>query len=210
MDTLAHIVDKYKLTIGRRMPVEIPNTGRAQLAEVFCELDFRFGVEVGVETGVFSEVLCKANPELTLFCVDAWEPYRGYRDHTDKDEMNGCYEQAVKRLGKYKAALIRKFSLDACGNFPDNYLDFVYIDANHEWPYITQDIYYWSKKVRQGGIISGHDYYKSNKHDKCHVKGAVGGYTYAFNISPWFLLGTRARVPGQIRETSRSWFWVKA
>lgn len=211
MDTLAYIIDKYKLAIGRRMPVEIPNAGRAQLAELFTELDYHVGVEVGVETGVYAEILCKANPEMQLYGVDAWQVYRGYRDHTDAVELAGCYEQAVQRLGKYKVTLIQKYSVEAAGNFPDNYIDFVYIDANHEYPYITADLCAWVPKVRSGGIVAGHDFYRSGVRDsKCHVKAAVEGYAIAYRLKPWFVLGRMERVPGEIRDTSRSWFWVKA
>lgn len=119
-------------------------------------------------------------------------------------------QEAQERLIPYGVTFVEKFSMDALSDFPDESLDFVYIDANHEWPFVTQDIYYWSRKVRVGGIVAGHDFYRSNRRDsKCHVKGAVQGYTFAFRIAPWFLLGRNERIPDEVRETSRSWFWVK-
>jgi disulfide oxidoreductase YuzD len=42
--------------------------------------------------------------------------------------------------------------------FPDNYFDFVYIDANHTWQGITNDIHDWWPKVKLGGYLCGHDY----------------------------------------------------
>lgn len=210
MDTLAWIIDKYKQDITQPIPIEIPNVGRDDLAVWFRELGFQTGVEVGTERGVYAEILCKANPTAQLYCVDLWECYTGYRDRKSNREFKDIYQTAQERLGKYKIEMIREFSMDAVKHFPEGSLDFVYIDANHEYPWVTEDIIHWSKRVRPGGIVAGHDYYRSIlKDSKCHVLAAVNGYTYAYRINPWFVLGTQARIPGQLRDKSRSWMWVK-
>jgi hypothetical protein len=70
-------------------------------------------------------------------------------------------------------------------------------------PWIKEDIHEWSKKVRRGGIVSGHDYIL--EHD--HVIAAVNGYAGEHDINPYFLVGvtTSGDYPGNIP----SWFWVK-
>jgi len=94
--------------------------------------------------------------------------------------------------------------MDAVKMFDDGSLDFVYIDANHEWPFVTQDIFYWSKKVRSGGIVSGHDYLKVKRPDGLvQVKEVVHAYAEAFDISPWFVIDEC------IEKRAGSWFWVK-
>ena len=211
MDTLAYILGKYKIDSVKDLPVEIPNAGRVNLASLFCELEFVRGAEIGTAGGRFAEVMCRSNPGVSLYCVDAYKVYDGYRDYTRTADMEVMRNEAHERLAPFGVTFIEQFSMDALKEFPDNSLDFVYIDANHEWPFVTQDIYYWSKKVRPGGVLAGHDYYRSNRKDsKCHVRGAVNGYTYAFRINPWFLLGRDEKRPGEVRDTSRSWFWVKA
>ena len=40
----------------------------------------------------------------------------------------------------------------------DGDLDWVFIDANHNYDYVRADIAAWTPKVRPGGIIAGHDY----------------------------------------------------
>lgn len=210
MDTLAYIAEKFSLDFTKRSPIEIRNTNRVTLAKLFYELNFKTGTEVGTEGGVYAEIICSNNPGVNLTCVDAWAVYPGYRDHINQERLSHHYGEAKNRLSKYSVTMLQKYSMDAVKDFTDGSLDFVYIDANHEWPYVTQDIYYWSSKVRPGGIVSGHDYYISTKRDsKCHVKGAVNGYTYSFRINPWFILGINERIPGELRDTSRSWFWVK-
>ena len=103
--------------------------------------------------------------------------------------------------------------MDAVNRFEDNSLDFVYIDANHTEPFVTQDITEWSKKVRPGGVVSGHDYYSGSKDNRgtrfFDVIKATHKYTKDNNIKPWFVLGLGERLPGLVKDRSRSWFWVK-
>jgi predicted O-methyltransferase YrrM len=51
--------------------------------------------------------------------------------------------------------------MKAVRDVADESLDFVFIDANHEYTAVRDDIREWTKKVRVGGIVSGHDYYKT-------------------------------------------------
>jgi len=210
MDTLQYIKERFNLEFDRntRLPIEIPNIGRVGMAELFREMGFTIGAEVGVEQGVYSEELCRANPDLKLYAVDAWKAYKGYRDHTTQQKLEAFYESAKNRLEGYNCELVRKFSMDAVKDFKDRSLDFVYIDANHDFQNCTNDIAEWSKKVKIGGIISGHDYASQRKPTNMHVAEVVNGYTKAYDIKPWFVLGTKAIVRGIIRDESRSWMWV--
>ena len=53
---------------------------------------------------------------------------------------------------------IRKTSLDAAELYTDSSLDFVFIDAAHDYKNVRADILAWKEKVKPGGILSGHDY----------------------------------------------------
>ncbi len=210
-DNLAKILSIYQLVLPKRSPVEIPNIGRKGLARLFHVLGYTIGVEVGTEQGKYAQTLCEENPDLHLFCVDIWKNYPFYRDYVNRGNMLDESRQIWNtRMKPYNATPIEKYSMEAVNDFKDGELDFVYIDANHELPFVTEDIFYWSRKVRAGGIISGHDFYETKSvRSRCHVVPAVYGYTRAFWIHPWFLLGTKAINPGEIRERARSWFWVK-
>lgn len=210
METLEYIVDKYGLELSRKGPTEIPDLGRDDLPGLFRELGYTVGAEIGVEAGLYAEILCRGLPELHLSCVDAWQAYRGYRDHVDQAEMDQLYGAARNRLRPYQCTLIRAFSMEAVRVFEDDSLDFVYIDGNHEIPPVLDDICAWRKKVRPGGIVAGHDYYESTRKDtKNHAKYAVDCVVRSFRIRPWFLVGLKAKLPGMTRDVSRSWFWVK-
>jgi len=210
MNSLEYILNKFNIKDYSKtvMPIEIPNYGRANLAELFKELGFKVGVEIGTERGLYAQVLCEANPGVHLFCIDPWIAYKGYYDHTWQEKISKSYEIAKQTLEPYNCTIIRKFSMDAIKDFKDNSLDFVYIDGNHRFEFVVDD-FSWEKKVRPGGIISGHDFIRFSHQRNCHVTEAVTGYTLSYLISPWFLLGTRRRIRDQIRDRCRSFMWVK-
>lgn len=199
MDTLNTIVEKYRLNLNERLPIQI-NIGRLELAGLFAELDFKTGAEIGVEQGLYTEVLCKANPQAKIYGIDAWQAYKGYREHVSQEKLDGFCLAALERLKSYNFIIVRKFSLEAVKDFPPGYLDFVYIDSNHAFEYVVNDLAEWSKRVRKGGIIAGHDYRKDKGGAPFHVKYAVDGFTAAYRVSPWFVLRG---------DKSASFMWVK-
>jgi len=130
---------------------------RNDLAKHFASLGFNRGAEIGVLGGTYSIILSQANPDLQLDCIDIWN-------------RPGKYEEAQIRLAPYKATLIKKDSVEASRDYTDGELDFVYLDAAHDFDNIMKDILFWTPKVRKGGIVGGHDY--DNSPD-CGVKDAV-------------------------------------
>lgn len=215
MDTYKYIIDKYNIKVGNQYIVEIPNMGRDDMANLFAELKFTEGAEIGVERGLYSEVLCKANPDLWLWCVDPWsagayEPKAAtHAVDTEQSKYDERYEEAKKRLSNYKAVITKRTSLEALDQFKDNSLDFVYIDANHDFPNFINDLHQWSKKVRIGGIVAGHDYavFSYKKHN--HVKRALDAYARSYRMIPFFVIGAMEYKEGTTRDKYRSWMYVK-
>lgn len=161
---------------------------RTDLAKYFAENGYKVGAEIGVLGGAYSALLCEVNPGLKLFCIDSW----GYGEHKKRPYHLRKYEEAKIRLEPYNTTIIYKLSMDAIKDFSDNSLDFVYIDANHEPQFVMEDIREWTKKVRPGGVVSGHDYaerlakvvddYVRNNHYDLHTtKDKIE------NISWWFI-----------------------
>ena len=61
-----------------------------------------------------------------------------------------------------------------------------------------EDIIYWSRIVRPGGIVAGHDY--GTKYDYWGVVQAVNAYVDYYKINPWFIFNL---------DKSPGWFWIK-
>lgn len=211
MNTLTHITNKFKINTSSDL-VEIPNTNRETLAQLFNELNFTVGAEIGVERGVYSDLLLKSNPKLFLYSIDAWVSYTGYREHLSQDQMDELMNDAENRLSVYgnRSVIVKGFSTDIVNKFEDNSLDFVYIDGNHEFTQVVNDISSWHKKVKVGGIVSGHDYILRRKPEYgMHVPHALHGFCNSYNIKPIFILGRKEKLEDELRENSRSWFYVK-
>ena len=164
---------------------------RSELAQLFNKLGFKIGAEVGVFNGYYSETLCKTIPDLELYAIDAWEGYKGYRDHKYASSFNKAYESTVKLLKPFpKAHIVKKFSIDAVKDFSDGSLDFVYIDGNHEYKYVKEDIEIWAPKVHKGGIVAGHDWYvtPTGNHGVINaVSEYVSKHRYNLKLTDWDL-----------------------
>lgn len=165
------------------MPICCKRGGRNELANVIAQCGLNRCAEVGVNTGAYSLVLCEANPDIELTCIDSWT-------------SNRRYKLATRKLGKYNVRFIRKTSLDALEDIEDESLDFVYLDANHTFDFIMPEIIFYSKKVRSGGIVAGHDYFNFHW---AGVIDAVNAYTKSHDIRPWYV--TFEQMP--------TWFWEK-
>lgn len=103
------------------------------------------GAEIGVERGNFSRLIL-SQWRGSLHCVDMWE-------------HEGIYATACDSLIPEKRSnMIRGASVDVAKTFADGALDFVYIDADHDYEHCKQDIEAWFPKVRHGGLVAGHDF----------------------------------------------------
>ena len=214
METKQYILNKYKIEDQGQQVIEIPNIGRDQMAELFSELNFKNGLEVGVFKGKYSEVLCQKNPQAQIYGVDPWElaahPAGVFVNGESQHFFDKCYQETLDRMAPYKNyVILKQYSADAAKGFADNSLDFVYIDAGHDFLNFTIDLASWLPKVKTGGIMSGHDfaYYPFEKY--IHVKSVLLTYTRCYNIHPIFVAGSQAKGEGLIRDRYRSWFFVK-
>lgn len=165
--------------------------GRGDLAAYFADRCFSRGAEIGVEQGEYSDMLCRANPSLRLLCVDAWQAYKGYREHVTQAKLDGFYEATKARLARYRVDILRLFSVPAAATVPDRSLDFVYLDANHVREHVEADIAAWAPKVRAGGILAGHDYCRRKRMDYGVIE-AVQTYATARQLTPLILRGDKS------------------
>jgi len=120
-------------------------------------------VEIGVAEGGFSFYLLDRWPG-TCYQVDPWLHLTEgtYKDFCNQntEEQERRFKLVTDKSKKYngRSRVMRVFSDAASLFFPDNFFDFVYIDANHKLEFIREDIGLWWPKVKSGGIFAGHDY----------------------------------------------------
>lgn len=140
--------------------------------------DAKVGLEIGTWIGGSARAMLKANKELYLYCIDPYGVDEGYNSGIEGHDLFGTdricfykdekiadkvYKRAKRRLWWYRKRheLMRVKSHQAVGKFSDGSLDFVYVDGNHNYDAVRQDIQDWWPKVKEGGLLFGHDLEKS-------------------------------------------------
>ena len=207
MNELDYMVQKFGEPDGKGK-VDVSNCNRTMLAETLHELGYKVGLELGVAQGFYSKIILDKNPQLKrLFLVDIWKVYPGYDCYGHKIK---AYEKICKRrLFPYKEKIryIKKMSMDAVKKFPDGSLDFIFIDAAHDFRHIAEDIAEWTPKVRVGGLVFGHDFKRTAWHNS-DVKDVVMAYFYSKKINPWFNFGNGITDPN-IGKDNPCWGFIR-
>jgi len=163
------------------MPRIVPGALRKRddLADILNALELTRGAELGVLKGEFAERIVKSWPRCTYYLlVDAWAKLENYDDLNNKEDavMLDNKNAALARMQSFSAR--EGFTLDVCQNFtttcalrvPDASLDFVYVDARHDYKGVLADLHAWWPKLRDGGVMAGHDFLNQND-----VKSAARG-----------------------------------
>lgn len=123
-------------------------------------------VEVGIWKGKsfasVMPVLLELNYQ-NIYAVDHFLGQPDLRDtvHSDASKLDlyQIFTDNMSKLGyngKYK--VLKMNSVEAAGQFLDNSLDVVFIDADHSYEAFNADLGAWIPKIKSGGTICGHDY----------------------------------------------------
>ena len=117
------------------------------------------GVEIGVLRGEHALTLLKRLHVKRLYLVDPYACYGKYPRKPFKQKyIDDARKAAYKKFSKdARVNLVYEFSKEAASKIPDN-LDFVYIDGNHTYEYVRDDIENYYPKVKHGGVLGGHDF----------------------------------------------------
>ena len=122
------------------------------------------GAEIGVKLGKYSDLLLSTWNGAKLISIDPWleaEPDEYVdRANVQQDQHQRFFEATRSRLAKHgaRSEIWRRTSTEAAGHVADRSLDFVYIDARHDYDSVIEDLAAWFPKLRPGGLIAGHDY----------------------------------------------------
>lgn len=125
-------------------------------------------VEIGSYKGRSSSFMAveiaNLGKDIQFDCVDTWEgseEHQAGQEFEDQDVVdNRMYNVFLDNMSPVQGYYtpVRMTSLEAAATYADASLDFVFIDAAHDYDSVRADILAWDPKVKEGGIISGHDY----------------------------------------------------
>lgn len=166
------------------------------LKQIYKEFPLGKGAEVGTFKGEFTREVVSGWMG-TMYMIDVWRPLGDeYLDASNHAIHTTAYADAMENIKglEDRAIMIRATSEVAADIFTNESLDFVYIDANHAYDFVKQDIALWYPKVKAGGYIGGHDYiamdwYKDpnflpNGKDKHIWSGDMSFYHGVFGVNP--------------------------
>lgn len=124
------------------------------------------GAEIGVGEGANASFYLSVLDVDFVFLIDPYVVYENERIIVSEEGIKKRENEAHVRLDeyKYKIKWIKEKSADAAELIADNSLDFVYIDGDHAYEFVTKDISLYYPKIKKGRLFSGHDYnYESVK-----------------------------------------------
>lgn len=169
------------LTAAHRV---VPGFTRVHLAELFRDRGYTRIAEIGVADGRFALTLCQTIPDIEYIGVDPWQPYKGNRRGGPIEQHERNYAMAQERLKPFNATLVKSGTASVL----TDRLDAIYIDGNHAYEYVRNDLHHGAYIVRSGGIVSGHDYYEFGG---AGVIEAVNEFTEEHGITDWHLTDER-------------------
>jgi predicted O-methyltransferase YrrM len=125
-----------------------------------CNLIVELGSWMGKSSERLALAIRKVNPNAKLFCIDPFDDayYKSTPGLSDSLKKYNIFEEFKKRMAPHPHTVMRTTSALAVKEFQDGTVDLLFIDADHSYEAVANDIAIWRPKMRSGGIMCGHDY----------------------------------------------------
>ena len=127
------------------------------------DVEVRKIAEIGVNKGETSTLLRHLFPEATFYLIDPWQIsteyiYSGSPISRKADHYEKAYKEVFEQFqADPNVTLLRMKGCEAAPQTPNDF-DLVFIDADHSYEGVKENILTWLPKVRPGGLLAGHDY----------------------------------------------------
>ncbi len=135
--------------------------GQAKVSSDFGETDATTGVWKGMSAAYMAVEIINSGKNIKFDCIDNWEFVPDLQDDIPQELFGeDIYETFLKNIEpvKDKITPIKCLSWEGAQHYEDNSLDFVFLDAAHDYESVKKDINAYFPKIKQGGVIAGHDY----------------------------------------------------
>jgi hypothetical protein len=162
-----------------------------EMIDFLIKLNFKTMIEVGVRDGEYAyKVLEKWKEFDHYYGIDPYEKQVNYFDWANKEQavQDNDYSRVLNtlnsRFGKDKVSLIRNYSTNVVGLFKKESIDFIYIDARHDYCGVTEDMEAYFPILKCGGLFAGHDY----------------GYNEASHNQDWDICANGTKIAGSVKR----------
>ena len=122
------------------------------------------GAEIGVMRGKHASTLLNGYLNIKkLYLIDPWKTYDDIVEQKNFVKNQKFYDECYnfvknKFSNNKKVEIVREASVIAAKKFDDNFFDFIYIDANHDYEFVLEDLRSWYPKLKKYGVMCGDDY----------------------------------------------------
>ena len=159
------------------------------IANFIIERKYKRFAELGVAEGKLLHSILEDEKVCDIleiyYAIDLWKDY-----HDVSSEKWEQYYQEIRSLDRDNLQLIvlRQDVTVASNCFVDGSLDMVFIDADHSYEAVKNDICTWLPKICRGGLLLGHDYnYKEVRKAVDEIFDSIGITcavpTWAFEVA---------------------------
>ena len=187
------------------LKAKIKNTSSDKRAYILEQLNKNSKiVEVGVWKGDFSIQIWNISKPNLLILVDSWafdEKVRGCAPQVNGEEpLNQHFFDQAKNdtFSKFEniqnVNILDSNSLDASTNYEDNFFDYIYLDAEHTYDAVTNDLKVWYPKLKKNGILFGDDYYWREEDDTLSLHKAYQEFIFKNNIKKWCVFKSQIKI----------------
>lgn len=120
-------------------------------------------VEIGTWKGMSAAYMAveiiNSGKNIKFDCVDTWD-FVPSQTEIPEDQFENLYETFLNNIEpvKHQIKPVKALSWDGADHYADESLDFIFIDAAHDYESVKKDINAWFPKLKNGGVIAGHDY----------------------------------------------------
>lgn len=135
------------------------------LANLINERGFKTCIEIGTAYGNSAEYVLKNTQVDILMCIDPFQYYTQMPGLESQSDYNVLRDYTVNKLSQYEAFIhFHKTSREALILFEDmdneihTDVDFVFLDGDHSYETVKWECDNYSKLLRKGTILSGHDW----------------------------------------------------
>lgn len=117
------------------------------------------GTWKGKSTSYMAVEIANSNKDIKFDAIDNFKGGPEHRDHPSiiNNSLFLEYQKHIEPVKQYINTIVSE-SNSAVSMYPDHSLDFVFIDGNHSYKSVYEDITLWIKKIKPGGIIGGDDF----------------------------------------------------
>lgn len=152
------------------------------VSKLIEEINAKNMIEIGVAYGYHSEFILNCNKNIKYIGID---PYEGHYDEGDcfaedvkklfnkenqQDGFNILYDTVETKMKSYgdRFRLIRNKFKDCQDQIKDNSIDLIFVDGDHTYNGVIEDLKVsWNKVNKNGGILCGDDIGQTRVKNAC-------------------------------------------